>query len=197
MDNIKSDKINNANISSISKTSLWTIKNIGKNYIQIDGIIEDTVDNNIIYYIAPCPSDRHNSFSGSGLPFYNKSQAFENTPNNGKLNLKENNSFLIKVIKPNSYYDNVGNNFIEPELTIYYYNNKNKKELKINLKNRIPFRHLEYNDINSHDSTANNIMFYENINLPVRTQEQILYDSQYPNNYLIPANYWGLKPSST
>jgi hypothetical protein len=159
--------------------------------IQVDGYIKDIVDNNKIYYIAPSPADFRDAYSGSGFPFHNRKQAFDGTPNHGCQYLKDGNKFSIKLIKPNAYYDNLGSEIIYPHVTIYYDSNGIEKNMNIKLKDRISYRHIRYSDINS----KVNVSFYDNQNLPIRSQEKILIDSGYPIQNIVPKNYWGLKPA--
>jgi hypothetical protein len=158
--------------------------------ILVNGIINDNVDNNIIYYIAPAPADYRNSFSGSGFPFHDSRQAFDNTPNHGCQYLKKN-KYSIDLIKPNAYYDDneINAELIYPHVTIYYDVNGVEKKFKINLDTKIPYRHIKYNEIN-HNM---NVSFYSNKDLPIRTQEQILLDSQYSTT-IDSKKYWKLKP---
>ena len=55
---------------------------------------------------------------------------------------------------------------------------------KIELDNFIPYRTLSM--------VRKNVMFYNNPNLPVRTQAQILEDSKYDGK--LAPNFWGLRP---
>ncbi len=164
--------------NSISDKSFDTI---------IEGIIHSNVDNNKIFYYAAAPADYRTTFTGSGLPFHSKSQAFYGTPNIGNQNLVQN-KFSIKLQKPNAYYDNLAGPIIEPCLYIYYFNNNIKKEITVSLKEKIPYRDIRFTDY------RHSVEFYNNQNLPVRTQEQILLDSKYPDTNIMSSNFWGLKP---
>lgn len=151
--------------------------------VQINGIINDVITSDTLYYIAPAPSKHNASFSGSGLPYHNKKQAYDNTPNVGKTNVSADGEFTIKVIQPNSYYEPFDNLNV-PEILITYNENKT---FTIKLADElIAYRTLNY------PITRQNEMFYYNENLPVRTQEKILIDSRY--NQPIPNTFWGLKP---
>ena len=151
--------------------------------VQIDGKINDTIFSNTLHFIAPAPSKHNASFSGSGLPYFNKSQAYDNTPNKGSVKVSSDGEFSIRIIQPNSYYEpfdilNV------PEIQIIY---NETKTFTLKLKDeRIPYRTLSYPD------SRRNVLFYYNKNLPVRTQEKILLDSGY--NQPVPDTFWGLKP---
>ena len=151
--------------------------------VQIDGTINDSITSDTIHYIAPAPPKHNASFSGSGLPYHNKTQAYDNTPNRGKTTVSSNGEFSIKIVQPNSYYEafdilNV------PEIQIVY---NETKSFILKLKGeQVPYRTLTY------PKARQNVAFYYNKNLPVRSQEKILMDSRYDQP--IPNNFWGLKP---
>lgn len=169
------------------------INKITNNDITVIGEIKDYVKDGQIYYIAASPADHHASYAGSGLPFYNQIQAFDNTPNKGSIKLDSNNTFKIDLILPNSYMVGLGSVIIPPTMYIKYINKNNiKKIINIKLSEGIPFRHLTYP---SGSKPRANVTFYDSqFNLPIRGQEQILIDSQYPKTNETPNNYWGLKP---
>jgi hypothetical protein len=154
----------------------------------LEGIIPDNIDNNRIFYYAASPADYRTTFTGSGLPFHSKSQAFYETPNIGNQQLIQN-KFSIKLQKPNAYYDNLAGPIVDPCLYLYYFINNIKKEMMIPLKERIPFRDIRFTDY------RHNVEFYNNQNLPIRTQEQVLLDSKYPQTNSMPDNFWGSKPA--
>lgn len=145
------------------------------------------------YWASNSPNYR-TSYSGSGLPFPNEEIAFQESDNIGMVKLN-NGSFIIKIHYPNSYYINNGTKLIKPEIKLRLIDSKNNKlsEIyKINLGNNIPFRYLSW-DLKRNWNIGP--MFYDNQNLPIRTQEQILKDSCYPSKNNEPENFWGLKPS--
>ena len=71
--------------------------------LELTGQIEEQVKDNAIHYVASAPPDHRASFTGSGLPFANQLQAFDNTPNQGRAVLDNQNTFKLKLIMPNSY----------------------------------------------------------------------------------------------
>lgn len=146
-----------------------------------------------VKYWAPNSPTYNTSFSGSGLPFPNETVAFQESDNVGLVKLNGD-SFIIKLHYPNSYYINMGTKLIEPQvkLRLVDSNNKELSEIyKINLGNHIPFRSLSWNPQRDWNKGP---LFYNNPNLPIRTQEQILKDSAYPSTNKQPDNFWGLKP---
>ena len=78
--------------------------------------------------------------------------------------------------------------------TIKICNDKNiavSKIQHINLSEGIPFRTLTWSPKRN---WSNGPMFYNNKDLPIRSQYEILLDSAYPNINKVPANFWGKKP---
>ena len=161
------------------------------NDIIIEGVLTESTDDNKVYYIAAAPPDYRQSFTGSGLPFHSEEQAYDNTPNIGQQYLL-NNKYSIKIKKPNAYHNSLDGVIVKPHVIIYFYKNKEKKEIKLDIPDRIPFRDIRYHG--GEKTYRNNVDFYYNPNLPIRTQEQILIDSQYPAIDMMPANFWGYKP---
>ena len=152
--------------------------------IIINGEITDKVTDSYLYYLAPAPCDTMGSFSGSGLPYANKIQAFSNNPNQGKVELKDN-KFSIQLLKPNSYYEDF-NTLEMPYLLITY--NKNKT-IKVDLSfEKVSYRSLQYQTLRQKQKE----MFYAR-KLPIRSQEQILRDSEYDDSHEA-KDFWGLKP---
>jgi hypothetical protein len=69
-----------------------------------------------IYYIAPKGIHRGMSFAGSGLPYHNAEQAFDNTENRGTINSPDG-SFTIELGSfPSAYYTGLGSTYIPPVL---------------------------------------------------------------------------------
>ncbi len=107
----------------------------------VTGVIHDNVKDNTIYYIAAAGPDRRASYTGSGLPFANKAQAFEKTSNVGKVILDINNRYNIKLITPNSYLVGLGSVTVPPTLFIHYYDSKNvRKNISLKVSESIPYR---------------------------------------------------------
>lgn len=153
----------------------------------IRGTVNESVKDNLIYYVAAAPPDYRATFTGSGLPFANPVQAFDTTPNVGSLTLN-NNKFELSIMYPNAYYTDLGTVYNPPTLYVYYINRQGQQRtIDIQLSEGIPFRKLTYP--NGRTSAS----FY-NMDLPVRSQEEILRDSAYPATNKEPENFWGLRP---
>jgi len=157
--------------------------------VNIRGKINDSVDNDEVLYLAAAPADHITSFAGSGLPYPNKEIAYLNTPNKGvvELNLRR---FEINILMPNSYCVDMCNTLVKPTLLLKYTTDNVVRIIKIPVGNRIPFRSQNY----PVQRTGPNF-YAAGWNMPVRSQNQILLDSGYPEINEMPDNHWGLKPS--
>jgi len=160
-------------------------------YGKVNNRIMDYLKKHRVYlrYWAANPPTTGLSFSGSGLPYPNRDVAYENTPNQGTIEIYDIN-FSLKFIKPNSYYINQGKVLVRPHVNFMFTVGENipiggiyKREIE----DYIPYRTLSME--------RKNVMFYQNAPLPIRTQEQILRDSGYPEKTMKEhPNFWGLKP---
>lgn len=170
------------------------IEYIGRSDIKIIGRIDDTISDKRIFYIAAAPADHRATYTGSGLPFANQIQAFENTPNIGVVELKDSsNSFEIELMIPNSYMVGLGSVTIPPTLYLEYLDGERKvRRTEIKVSNGIPYRTLTYPMVPRPRAGAD---FYDSqFYIPVRSQEQILLDSAYPRTNVMPDNWFGSKP---
>ena len=144
-------------------------------------------------YSACNPPTFNSNFSGSGLPFPTEDIAYEGSPNRGVAQIV-NGKFSFTINFPNSYYVNMGSVYIEPhvKLIVVDENNEPLTDVEIiRLANGIPFRTLTLPSLRNWNKGP---LFYENKDLPVRTQYQILVDSAYPDKNVMPSNFWGKKP---
>jgi hypothetical protein len=159
----------------------------------IEGQIKDKVKDNKISYLAAAGPDRRATFTGSGLPFADQLQAFENTPNIGTIELSYDNKFKIPLITPNSYMVGLGSVQIDPTLYIFYINSDGeKKTLSIKVAEPIPYRLMTYP---TYPRPRADATFYDTqFDLIPKTQEQILYDSAYPSTRKTYDNFWGKRP---
>ncbi len=149
----------------------------------------------VLHYIAPNSPTYNSSFSGSGLPYPNEHVAFENTENEGVVEIV-NGRFSFSIRYPNSYYTELGSVLVPPQVKIRVCSKIGMKSMSdvqvIQLGKGIPFRSLTYPYQRNY---VNGPLFYDNTSMPpVRSQYQILIDSKYPNVNKMPANFWGTKP---
>lgn len=163
----------------------------------VKGRINEYIKNDKLYYLAACPPDYRATFSGSGLPFASQVQAFQNTPNKGYVKLPGYGSeFEIKIMTPNAYYVGLGTVYVPPTLYLEYVNQYGvKRNISVKLSDGIPYRSLTHPGPGQKTAPRANPMFYSTqFELPVRSQEQILRDSAYPDKNQMDSNFWGLKP---
>lgn len=168
--------------------------------IRVYGTVRDNVIGKV-RYIAAAPTHFSGSYMGSGLIYPSREVAFENTPTKGTL---DGISFDLYIRTPSAYTNNNNNDFHPPEILFIYdvsdsstVSGKKEKVVAIPVGNQIPYRNLHYypNARNEHG-----VFFYDNLFVkPVRTQEQILRDSGYPERtittYKIPRDFWGNTPA--
>jgi hypothetical protein len=159
------------------------------NKIQIEGYITSQLKESQIFYSAAAPCDLRASFTGSALPFPSLAFGLDNTPNIGKVDLGAFNKFSFTILTPNSYYGGLGTVIVPPTVYIeYILQSGERKIIGIQVRDSIPFRSLTY------PGKRASALFYD-VKSPVRSQEQILRDSEYPADvYTSPSTFWGLKP---
>ena len=154
-----------------------------------------SLGNNKILFWAPNPPTYTTSFTGSGLPYANPTMAYDNTPNRG-MTTANNGNFEFRLRYPNSYYMGLGTVCVEPSCHIKLCgDNSDGKIHTIKLGNGIPFRMLSYPPTSDTRARANPSFYEGRDKLPVRTQEQVLRDSGYPEANVMPKDFWGLTPS--
>ena len=166
--------------------------------IEVKGSVNSNTENPTILYWASNPADRIISFSGSGLPFANPEQAYENSKNVGAVKAV-NRQFSFNIDMPNSYYVGLGSLYVPPHIHFKVCEPGSDNQFHtIKLGEGIPFRTLTYPAPPTNNSRRD-ATFYENRGaenyFQVRSQEQILRDSGYPSSNTMPDNFWGLKPA--
>ena len=127
----------------------------------------------------------------------------DRTPNVGAVKAV-NRKFEFRVKYPNSYYVGLGSLYVPPHVHFKVCENKNvdlnniksKGEYhSIQIDNGIPFRTLSYPAPPSNNSRTGPMFYHCNKDkLEVRTQEDILRASGYPEENVMPDNFWGLRP---
>jgi len=156
------------------------------------GIMKEHPKDNLLYYMASSPPDYHISYSGSALPFQSKDQAFEGTPNVGKVLVDKNKKFMIKLVMPNSYMIGLGSVTIPPTVYMSFLAHCGAtKFANVKVSEGVPYRSVTY------PVSRNSAMFYNNVySLPVlNNQEEVLRAGGYPSLNVMPENFWGQKPS--
>ncbi len=162
--------------------------NSGDGNITVKGnVTSETLDPIIVFWAAN-PTELRGSYSGSGLPYATPDQAYDRTPNYGAVRAADG-YFEFKVQSPSAYYAALGTVYVNPHVHIKVCENDKEDHHVIQLGEGAPFRTLTYPAARSNEN------FYDQKNLPIRSQEQILYDSAYPDTNKTPDNFWGLRPA--
>ena len=169
-----------------------SVEIVPNNTVIFSGRMHARTTDSKLTYAAARPADRHASFSGSGLPFYNAEQAFDQTPNIGTVAVGPLGDFVVKCQMPNSYYIDLGTTLVQPTLYFSWSDAVASGEVKtrsVPLAQPIAHRKLTY------PWQRTNASFYGSLlGLPVRSQEQVLRDSAYDPAHESSPDFWGLRP---
>ncbi len=169
-----------------------TVLDSGDGEFIVRGHISSFENNRIIFW-APNPPTYVTSYTGSGLPYANPSMAYDNTPNKGSVMAKDGN-FEFRIRYPNSYYMGLGTVCVQPCCHVKLCDDDKIHTIK--LGNGIPFRMLTYPPSAPGTAARANPLFYGNRNeLEIRTQEEILRASGFPEDNKTPVNFWGTRPA--
>jgi len=171
------------------------VLNNGEGEYVVKGSVPTKTNDATLLFWAANPADYLTSFSGSGLPFPNAEIAYENTTNKGATKISGG-VYQFRVRFPNAYYSGLGSVYVEPCVHIKVCEEGGDNKIyTVNLSNGIPFRSLTYPPTQPGTAPRTSPLFYAGRDeLPMRTQEQILRDSGYPEKNTMPQNFWGLKP---
>ena len=184
------------------KSCNGVVLNEGNGNIRIRGETKTKGPATVIFWASSPPNFR-SSYSGSGLPYHSPEQAFDRSPNVGAVKSKDG-TFEFNIFYPNAYYVGLGSLYVPPQVHIKVCNNDGieNEYQTIKISDGIPFRTLTHPGIQS-SNPRDSSLFYNNKNLPLRSQEEILRDSSYPSHGVsgdkvietsIPNNFWGLRP---
>ena len=172
------------------------IENRGDGNIEITGKLKVSLASAKVIYWAANPPDYNTSFSGSGLPYPNPEMASQNTKNIGAV-VAKNGVFKVKLYYPNAYYVALGSLYVPPHIHLKICEEGYDKYFSIKIGAGVPYRTLTHPAPPSLNFRVDPT-FYINERLTVRSQEQILRDSGYPNYNTIPpeipTNFWGKRP---
>ena len=158
----------------------------------VKGHVNSLTSNPTIIFWAPNPPTYCTSYTGSGLPYPNSEIAYENTPNRGAV-VANSGHFKFRVRYPCAHYAGLGSLYLEPYVNIKVCEEGSDGKIQqIKLGNGIPFRSLTYPPTEKNTRARKNVMFYAGRDkLPIRSQEQILRDSGFPEENKVPQNFWG------
>jgi len=169
--------------------------NGGSGDVVVQGEVKSNTPDPTIVFWAPNPPTWTQSYSGSGLPFHDSIQAYQKSPNVGAVKAV-NRKFEFRVKFPNAYYVGLGSLYVPPvvHFKICEEGSDAKKYHTIELGKGIPYRTLTYPSPPSNRPRDSPLFYHCGKGLPVRTQEQVLRDSGYPEDNRMHDNFWGLKP---
>jgi hypothetical protein len=154
--------------------------------ILVKGRIGPPVDENFIEYVAASPPDQITSFGGSGLPFANPEQAFDNTQIRGRIEINSDRTFELHLLEPNSFYEDLGNTFVGPSLYLRYKSGGKILSERVSVGTPIANRNLTYPE------GRTSVEFYNVPPQGVRTQETIFNSSEYTVEQ--GPTFWGARP---
>ena len=184
-DNWKSDYSNQHSCDGVVLDS-------GDGEYVVKGHINTKTPNAKVLFWAANPPTYTTSYTGSGLPYPSANIAYENTPNRGAVQANGGH-FEFRVRYPNAYYMGLGSVYVEPcvHIKVCEEGGDNKVH-RIALGNGIPFRMLTYPPSLPNTAARKNPMFYSGRqDLPMRNQEQLLRESGFPQENIMPSNFWG------
>lgn len=148
----------------------------------------------MVTYMAAAPVDSRSSFSGSGIPHANRDQAFYGTPIQGRVAVENDGSFAILNRVPGSFYVGLGTVLVPPVVFVSFKHPdaKSPEVLAVPVDRPVAFRFGTWpmQFTRARDGPE---FYKEEPSLP-RTQEQILRDSAYPADNVMPYSFWGKKP---
>jgi hypothetical protein len=162
----------------------------------VTGRLLEMPDSMKLTYVAAAPVEWRSSFTGSGLPFTSKDQAFHNTPNQGTAMVNEaDRSFRVPLTIPGAYYVGLGTVLVPPTLFLTFTTQQGRKSVvtHVPVDQPVAFRFNTY----PMQFTAPRASpeFYKIVPEPLaRSQEAILRASAYPTDNVMPRNFWGTKP---
>lgn len=93
-----------------------TMKNLYQKYQRIIGDV-------YIKYWAPATQSEANNVSGISIPYPNETVAFQDTKNKGIVKV-ENDTFRFEMYRPHSYYINVGDRPVQPNVKFIFLDKK-------------------------------------------------------------------------
>lgn len=158
--------------------------------VLVDIYLNSELSEDVVRFKAAAPAEYRTSFSGSALPFPSERFAFQDSPNQGSIELSKGaRRFTIELNMPNSYYASNGRDIVPPYVEFIYRTKRAPEPMitRVYMKaGRVPNRSLTY----PRDRTSPK--FYRSNAHSVRTQEQILRDS---GMHAKRTDFWGARPA--
>ena len=112
--------------------------------VAIDVCIDDRVDDGLVRFLAAAPPEFTHGFTGSGLPFPSASHAFEGTPNVGTVRVSSGGTVRLRLVLPNSFYNDAGTLHAPPTAYLSYSSGGTVRLVQVPLGQALPFRDLTY-----------------------------------------------------
>ncbi len=167
------------------------VQDDGFGKITVRGQLKSGPSNSTVLYWAASPPNYRTGFTGSALPYANPEMAHQMTPNRG-VTKANGGHFEFQIMFPNSYYTGLGTVYMPPHVFVKVCDENGEGEIQtIKLGEGVPFRMLTYPNVKG--AARDNATFYAGRDrFPVRTQEEILIDSGYPETDKMPENFWGM-----
>ena len=139
-----------------------------------------------IEFTGPKPPDYRQSYSGSALPYPNKSMAYDKTPTYGSFACEEARC-AITIDLPNAYYTHLGTHMVHPYLDVTGFDDRRRPvhRARVELGEVAPYRRLTW------PPARRDPTFYTAAAAARRhpNQESHLRAFGYPAT--TPANFWG------
>lgn len=175
-----------------------TITFINRNDIVITMTFSTDMRGKKVYYWAAAPAGKGISFSGSGMPYPNAIVAYDNTVNKGIVAVDANNSITVEMKYPNAFYVGLGTLYVVPHANFKIMVNPEQPSdqditFAVPINDGIPFRTLTYPAPPS-KNPRNSPLFYQGRCHGARSQESIIYASQYPSKFETPDDFWADRP---
>jgi len=174
-----------------TEESKGRVHKVSNTDVLIEVTLSEKIKGTTVHYIAAAPAEVRASYTGSALPFPSPAMALDGTPNKGEAHVADGRTFSMKIKMPNSYYAALGTVLVPPTVYVSYLRVNGKEHtFGIKVGESIPFRSLTY------PNGRTSSIFYDNMSpkIPIRSQEQVLYDSCYPSTMHTPENFWNMKP---
>ena len=169
--------------------------NAGAGDVVVQGEVKSKTSDPTIMFWGTKPPTGHRVIQEVDYHITTLFKLYQQSPNVGAVKAV-NRKFEFRIKFPNAYYVGLGSLYVPPVVHFKVCEDDcNQREYHtIELGKGIPFRTLTYPSPPSNRPRDSPMFYHCGKGLPVRTQEQVLRDSGYPEDNRTPDNFWGLKP---
>ena len=149
-----------------------------------------------LFWWAAAPAGYGISLSGSGMPYANAIQAYDNTINKGVITVDASNTISFDMKYPNAYYIGLGSLYIAPHINFKLASSDGQeRQWVVPVDAGIPFRMLTYPTGPGQGTIPrSSCTFYDDKPYGARSQEEILRASEYPATHAMPPDFWSGRP---